>query len=272
MGLVFFCPGILQEEWSISIIWSKSRLKQSFKSFVININAYMYSTHLNLWCQQLEGFSNLECIHGILTRSPLRTLPDRFCLYFYVSEYALLTVTTTCDFERGGATKPIIGSSWNNGTTWTCIRYRNVLVLICWLFFIDYDVWKRLCNPAWSIFQCFLADTHTHTHTDPDTNALLYLCCACARGVTIVLICLWGSYTSRQCLNTLLYKPRLQCTCRSLTWNIDGMFVSSSLMHTICHGPLQRKPDNVWYSTKVLPSGPSKYLMSHNLNLHIHHM
>jgi len=27
----------------------------------------------------------------------------------------LLTVTNTCDFERGGATKPIIGSSRNNG-------------------------------------------------------------------------------------------------------------------------------------------------------------
>ena len=27
----------------------------------------------------------------------------------------LLTATTTCEFERGGATKPIIGSSWNNG-------------------------------------------------------------------------------------------------------------------------------------------------------------
>jgi len=59
--------------------------------------------------------------------------------------------------------------------------------------------------------------------------------------------------------------------CRSLTRNIDGMFVSSSLMHTICHSPSQRKPDSAWYSTKVLPRGPSKYLMSHNTNLHIHH-
>ena len=98
---------------------------------------------------------------------------------------ALLIVTTTCDFKRGGATKPIIGSSWNNAvkTAWTCIRYRNVLVWLCWLFFVDYDVCKRLCNPAWSIFQYFFC-RHTHTHTHTDTKALLYPCCACARGVT----------------------------------------------------------------------------------------
>lgn len=56
-----WCPFVLEyckgKSWSISTIWSKSRLQQSFKSFVININAYMYSIHLNLWRQQLEGFS-----------------------------------------------------------------------------------------------------------------------------------------------------------------------------------------------------------------------
>jgi len=60
------------------------------------------------------------------------------------------------------------------------------------IVFIDYDVCKRLCDPAWSIFQYFFADTrspfslwapadthtHTHTHTHTDTKALLYPCCA----------------------------------------------------------------------------------------------
>ena len=59
----------------------------------------------------------LECIHGILTLHAslyvARSIPPVFsCMGVWVS---LLTVTTTCDFERGGATKPIIGSSWNNG-------------------------------------------------------------------------------------------------------------------------------------------------------------
>ena len=80
---------------------------------------------------------------------------------------ALLIVTTTCDFKRGGATKPIIGSSWNNAvkTAWTCIRYRNVLVWLCWLFFVDYDVCKRLCNPAWSIFQYFFCTWMLHGYS-----------------------------------------------------------------------------------------------------------
>ena len=43
----------------------------------------------------------------------LPDVPDRFrvCLYFRVHVVDLLTVNTTCDFERGGAKKQIIGSS-----------------------------------------------------------------------------------------------------------------------------------------------------------------
>ena len=55
----------------------------------------------------------LECIQGIITPrvSPYvaRSIPPVF-LRMGV-RVALQTVTTTCDFKRGGATKPIIGSS-----------------------------------------------------------------------------------------------------------------------------------------------------------------
>ena len=59
----------------------------------------------------------LECIHGILTPHTssyvARLIPPVFSrMGVWVS---LLTITPTCDFKRGGATKPIIGSSWNNG-------------------------------------------------------------------------------------------------------------------------------------------------------------
>ena len=55
----------------------------------------------------------LKCIHGILTlrASPYvaRSIPPVFSRMGV--RVALLTVTTTCAFERGGATKTIIGSS-----------------------------------------------------------------------------------------------------------------------------------------------------------------
>ena len=58
----------------------------------------------------------LECIHGMLTlRASLyiaRSIPPVFSRMRV--QVAFLTVTTTCDFERGGAMKPIIWSSWNN--------------------------------------------------------------------------------------------------------------------------------------------------------------
>jgi len=57
--------------------------------------------------------AELECIHGILAPrvSPYvaRSILPVFSLMGV--RVALLTVTTTCDFERGGATKPIIGRS-----------------------------------------------------------------------------------------------------------------------------------------------------------------
>ena len=114
-----------------------------------------------MWCKlQVKTPSELECIHGILTpcASPYvtRSIPPVFShMGVWV---ALLTVTTTCDYERGGATKPIIiGSSW---------------------FFVDYDVCKRLCDPAWSIFQYFFWRTHTHWHE----GIALPLLCMRARG------------------------------------------------------------------------------------------
>ena len=37
------------------------------------------------------------------------------CIFVYVSTSCIADLTTMCNFERGEATKPIIGSSWNNG-------------------------------------------------------------------------------------------------------------------------------------------------------------
>ena len=55
----------------------------------------------------------LECVHGILTprASPYvaRSIPPVFSRMGV--RVALLTVTTTCDFERGEAMKLIIGRS-----------------------------------------------------------------------------------------------------------------------------------------------------------------
>ena len=90
---------------------------------------------------------------------------DSACIfaYMYGIRVALLTVTTTCDFERGGARKPIIGSSWNNGARNRLNMYQvqkrpSIIMLIVfpWL--------RHVCDPAGSIFQYFFADTHTHRH------------------------------------------------------------------------------------------------------------
>ena len=133
-----------------------------------------------------------------LPHTPLRRCQiNSACIFAYGS--------TTCDFERGGATKPIIGSSWNNSakTAWTCIRYRNVLVWLCWLFFVDYDVCYRLCHPAWSInlFNIFLwTHTHTHTHTDTHTHTQT---AACAHGVMIE----WGPQPREFSRGAIIIEP-----------------------------------------------------------------
>ena len=49
-----------------------------------------------------QHMNKLECNHGIRTPRASLYMPDRF---------RLLTVTTTCDFKSGGATKLIMGSS-----------------------------------------------------------------------------------------------------------------------------------------------------------------
>ena len=120
----------------------------------------------------------LECIHGILTP----------CASSYVARLilpvfshmgvwvALLTLNYHMQFERGGVTKPIIGSSWNNNVKNCLDSYQvqkrpNLIMLIV---FVDYEVCKRLSNSAWSIPQYFFDDTHTHTHTHTRTKALLY--------------------------------------------------------------------------------------------------
>ena len=111
-------------------------------------------------------------------------IPDRFHvrLYFRVHVVDLLSVNTMCDFERGGAKKLIIAEITAKWTALTCVRYRNVPIWFCWLFFIEYNVFKYPSYPAWSVLNIFFCQ---HTHTD--TMALLYPCCTCTRGVKAIL-------------------------------------------------------------------------------------
>jgi len=70
-----------------------------------------------LLCVSESGASisrvELECIHGILTlhASPYVARSILPVILLMGVRVALLTVTTMCNFERGGATKLIIGSS-----------------------------------------------------------------------------------------------------------------------------------------------------------------
>jgi len=72
-----------------------------------------------------KGTQNkLECIHRILPRASLRyehlccqtcQIDSTYACIFFAHIVMLLTINTTCDFERGGTKKQIIGSSGNNG-------------------------------------------------------------------------------------------------------------------------------------------------------------
>ena len=84
----------------------------------------------------------------------MNTWPDcfRICLYFRVRVVELLTVNTTCDFERGGAKKTIIGSSWNNSKK-NCLdlcqvqKRSNVILLVVFVF-LEYNVFECPSYPA----------------------------------------------------------------------------------------------------------------------------
>jgi len=111
-------------------------------------------------------------------------MPDRLrvhvCLYFHMRIVESLTVSTAYNFERGGATKLIIGSSWNNSEK-NCIdlcqvqKRSNVILLVV---FLEYNIFKCPSHPAWSVFQYCFVDTHTRTHThwhDSITLPLLHM-------------------------------------------------------------------------------------------------
>ena len=110
-------------------------------------------------------------IHGILYPARLSILARSILPVFSHMgvRVALLTVTTMCNFERGGATKPMIGSSWNNGVK-NCLGLYQVhkrpsmitLIVFCWLWRLLTPL--RPCLKHFSIID-FFADTHTYTHT-----------------------------------------------------------------------------------------------------------
>jgi len=86
--------------------------------------------------------------------------------------FELLTKTrsranTTCDFERGGATKPIIGSSWNSGVKnhldlYQVWKHSNLIMLI--VFCLTLTSVNALATLLESFKIYFFADTHTHRH------------------------------------------------------------------------------------------------------------
>jgi len=120
---------------------------------------------------------SLECIHGIPTpHASLYVARSILPVFLRMGVWVFVAaITTTCGFERGGATKPIIGSSWNNGVKNCLDLYQvqkrpNLILLI--VFFVDYDVCKCLSDPAWSILQYFFANTHTQTRRHCFTPAV----------------------------------------------------------------------------------------------------
>jgi len=145
-------------------------------------------------------YTKLECIHGILTPRTSSyvarsILPVFLCMWVLV---ALLTVTTTCNFQRvpGGAIKPIIGSSWNNSV-------KNSLDL-------------------YLVQKCPNLITHT------DTKALLYPCCRHARvGLLFAVLTVSAMFYKLPGCISLLWRPqnRLCYLCRVL---YDCMFSCGS--------------------------------------------
>jgi len=80
----------------------------------------------------------------------------------------LLSVNTMCNFERGGAKKLIIAEITAKWTALTCVRYRNVPIWFCWLFFIEYNVFKYPSYPDWSVL-------NAHTTTFKEVKSLCEL-------------------------------------------------------------------------------------------------
>jgi len=95
----------------------------------------------------------------------------------------LLSVTTMCDFERGGAKKPILGSSWNNSEK-NCLdlyqiqKRSNVILLmvLCWVYITS-------LNALATLLEVLLIFSFANRHTD--TKALLYPCYACTCRIKI---------------------------------------------------------------------------------------
>ena len=89
------------------------------------------------------------------------------CIFACMYIVDLLTVNTMCDFERGGAKKSIIGSSWNNGekSRLDLCQVHKRSNMIPLVVFIQFDVFKHPSYPAWSVFKYFFVDTHAHVHT-----------------------------------------------------------------------------------------------------------
>ena len=87
----------------------------------------------------------------LFVMNTLQDTPDQFWVRMHVVD--LLTINTTCDFERGGAKKLII-----ERTTLTYGRYMNLTFL----------------NAPATLLKAFLSifcrDTHTHTHTHTHTQ------------------------------------------------------------------------------------------------------
>ena len=89
--LIRIVNSICYENWSLREETNKYKLKSVF----------------------MECLPCALCVMNTLPNTPDWLIPGMPVIHMRVVD--LLTVNTTCNFERGGAKKLIIGSSWNNG-------------------------------------------------------------------------------------------------------------------------------------------------------------
>ena len=202
-----------------------------------------------------------------LPHMPLCMLPDQFFLYFRVWEYEflLLTITTMCDFERGGAMKPIIGSSWNNGVK-NCLDLYQVQKRPNLIMLIVFLLTMMSANALAILLEAFLnisLPTHTHTHTN--TKALLYPCCACVCEVTSLMprrgsLHMWdGATTTSHLPDWKVMTPQKAyclCYCQLTNWRIRKMQDWDDLLSRKKH---QASSDVTWHHLKreIFPDCPS---------------
>ena len=120
----------------------------------------------------------------LFVMNTLPAMPDRFriCLYFHMHIVELLTINTRCDFKKGGAKKPIIGRSWNNGK-------KNCLVSSTESFQCDsVGCFSLIITSLNALATLLEVCRHTHAQTHRHDSISLPPLCMCTQGNTPYMI------------------------------------------------------------------------------------